>query len=112
MEPEPKPKLIASVMELFSALDGLPPPSADVPMADVPRPVLSRIADAHQEVTEGLYIATGLRVSILSHALLRAMQMASALGITHSIKSAENVIDVATTIAMRMSNERNLSLPN
>lgn len=104
-------KLIAPVLDLFAALALMPPPTPGFTIGDVPQLTLARIASTHEKAARALALATGLPAPLISYALLRAMQMASVAGVGHSETSAQNVIDIATRIALRMNSE-STALPN
>ena len=90
----------------------MPSPTNGVKLVDVDQPTLARIAETHKAVADRLSMETGMNVALLSYALLRAMQMASVAGVSHSVGSAQSVIDITTRIAARMTSDRSTSPPN
>lgn len=74
---------------------------------DVSPDLLAGIATQHKQAAEAIAHATGLGAQLISYALMRAIQIAAVVGVSHSETSARHVINVTTKIALRLKNESN-----
>lgn len=93
-------KLVGSVLDLFDALDAMPPATPSRDMDDVPQAVVKRITTTHQDCAWALSQATGISPGVLTFTLFQAVNTAIHAGMPRTPESAAWVAEKAMSLAM------------